>query len=56
MGRPRLNNNDETVRVGFSVTATLWLRFIAVSQSRGVGYSELFREMLEDFLSRKDAG
>ena len=54
MGRHRLDNADETVRVGFSVTAALWLRFIRMSQSRGVGYSELFREMLEDFLSRKD--
>lgn len=54
MGRPKIVDNDDTVRVGFSVNASLWARFTALAEKRGVGYSELFREMLEHFLKGKD--
>ena len=47
MPRPKLDNNDETLRVGFTVTAELWKKFKAIAKKRGIKASVLFREILE---------
>lgn len=46
-GRPKLDPNDDTVRVGFTVQMKLWAWFIAHAEKRQIGYSALFREILE---------
>jgi len=53
-GRPRLDPNDDTVRVGFAVQMKLWTWFMAQAEKRQIGYSTLFRELLEKWKNEQE--
>jgi len=53
-GRPKLDPNDDTVRVGFTVQMKLWSWFMEQAEKRQIGYSTLFREMVEKIKNEQE--
>ena len=53
MGRPKLKQDESTIRVGFSVNSALWAKFVELAAKRKIAYSELFRRMLAQALEGK---
>lgn len=46
-GRPPLSDSEDTIRVGFAITTSLWNWFAKKAEKREISYSALFRELLE---------
>jgi hypothetical protein len=49
-GRPKLDDADPTLRVGFTITTSRWEDVVKQAERENVPYSELIRTALEFYL------
>jgi hypothetical protein len=53
-GRPRLVEDDDTIRVGFTVPEQFWAKVIAQADREGVCHSKLVRRALVAYLKQNE--
>ena len=52
-GRPPIQMGESTIRVGFTINEKLWEAFKIEATDKNRTYSELFREILEVYLTKE---
>ncbi len=52
-GRPRLNLDPDSMRVGFVITKEQWLNITEMARKEKVSFSEIVRRALDAFTKEK---
>jgi hypothetical protein len=52
-GRPPLTKGENAIRVGFTISASEWLKVMQICEKERIAYSEFLREAIKNFIDEK---